>query len=190
MGKFIVLTGLDGSGTSSVAENLLQKDIGALIFKSLPKPYSNHREEIDIATKFESPVAHLYYYLSANAYLSEMIQKEMSKNPNSNVYSVRYFIDTVVSQRASGIDIKYEYKQGFLDLKKPDYIFYLDVDEKERQNRLDTRGKGFLDKTLDESDFRNKFLVEFDNLSEHFIKISTTNRSIDEISDEILSIIK
>lgn len=189
MGKFIVLTGLDGSGTSSIAEKLLEKDTGALFYKSLPKLYSEKREEIDIATKYDSPTAHLHYYLSANCYLSDLIKKDILKYPQSNIYCVRYFIDTVVSQRASGIDIEYEYQQGFLDLIKPDFIFYLDVDESERQRRLDNRGKGFLDLTLDKDDFRNRFLDEFKNLENEYIRINTTNRSIDDIAQEILDFV-
>lgn len=187
MGKFIVLTGLDGSGTSSVAEKLLEKDTGSIFYKSLPKLYSEKREEIDIATKYDSPTAHLYYYLSSNCYLSDQIKKSKAVNPDANIYCVRYFIDTVVSQRSSGIEIEYEHKQGHFELIKPDYIFYLDVDENERQRRLDNRGKGFLDLTLDNSDFRERFLNEFKRLESEYIKINTTNRSIDEIVGEILN---
>lgn len=187
MGKFIVLTGLDGSGTSSVAEELLKRDPDSILYKSLPPLYSEHREEIDKATKYNSPTAHLYYYLSANCYLSDQIKKTKSDNPDANIYCVRYFIDTVVSQRASGLEIAYEYTQGHLDLIKPDYIFYLDVDESERQRRLDNRGKGFLDLTLDNNDFRDGFLEEFNKLEREYIKINTTNRSFDEIVSEILN---
>ena len=189
MGKFVVLTGLDGSGTSSVAEKLLEKDRGAFFYKSLPKLYSEKREEIDIATKYDSPTAHLYYYLSANCYLSDQIKKSKADNPKSNIYCVRYFIDTVVSQRASGIDIAYEHKQDYFDLIKPNYIFFLDVDETERQRRLDNRGKGFLDLTLDDNNVRERFLKEFQQIESEYIKINTTNRSLDEIADEILNYI-
>ncbi|BDH63508.1 hypothetical protein MTP04_36380 [Lysinibacillus sp. PLM2] len=189
MGKLIVLTGLDGSGTSTVAEHLHMADSGSTKLKSPPFPFSTNRHELDEKLYSVSPASHYLYYLASNVYLSELINDSMSKK-DGNVYCVRYFIDTVVSHRAKGVDVAYEYETNLYSIRKPDYIFYLDVEEEERQKRLNLRGRGFLDNQLDDKELLNRFLKEFNNLENEFIRIPTTNRNIDEIVQEIQNYIK
>ncbi|MEK4231057.1 hypothetical protein [Solibacillus sp. FSL H8-0538] len=186
MGKLVILTGLDGSGTSTVAEQLHLEDKGSSLLKSPPVPFSVNRNEIDEKVYHVSPTAHYLYYLASNVYLTELINEKMSQN-DDNIYCVRYFIDTVVSHRAKGVNAAYEHETELYSIRKPDYIFYLDVDENERQLRLDERGRGFLDNQLDDDQLRQRFLEEFNALESEFIRISTTNRDIAEIIQEIQS---
>ena len=109
---------------------------------------------------------------------------------DGNIYCIRHFIDTVVSHRAKGVDVKYEYETDLYSIRKPDYIFYLDVEEGERQLRLDARGRGFLDDQLNDEALRVRFLEEFNALDGEFIRIQTTNRELEEIITEIQSYIK
>lgn len=189
MGKFIVITGLDGSGTSTVAEALHSKDKGSTLFKSPPFPFSSNRNAIDEMVYEKSPAAHYLYYLASNVYLTELVKDTMEQK-DGNIYCIRYFVDTVVSHRAKGIDAKHEYETNLYSIKKPDVIIYLDVEEKERQLRLNERGRGFLDDQLNDEALRNRFLEEFNALESEFVRISTTNRELDEIIEEIQSIIK
>ena len=184
MGKFIVLTGLDGCGTSSIAQRLNQMDLGSTLFKSLPFPYTEGRELIDLHVREVSTVAHYLYYQSANLYLSELI-REQKKRAVGNIYCVRYLLDTVVSQRAAGLDLPYSYLTEWGELEKPDHIFYLDVSESERQRRLINRGKGYLDEQLDQEGLRVRFIEEFSRLEQYFTRIDTTDRTMDDIANEI-----
>ncbi|TSI03699.1 AAA family ATPase [Lysinibacillus sp. BW-2-10] len=189
LGKLIVLTGLDGSGTSTVAEQLYAEDQGSTLLKSPPFPFSTNRSQIDEKVYDISPSAHYLYYLASNVYLTEIINKTMSEQ-DGNVYCIRYFIDTVVSHRAKGVNAAYEHETELYSIRKPDYIFYLDVEEQERQKRLDERGRGFLDNQLDDESLLNRFLEEFNALESQFIRIPTTNRDLEEIIQEIQSYIK
>ena len=189
MGKFIVLTGLDGSGTSTVAEGLHELDINSTLLKSPPFPFSTNRHTIDEMVFHASPQAHYHYYLAANIYLSTIVNKTLTEN-DGNIYCQRFFIDTVVSHRAKGVDAKFEYDTDTHSIRKPDYTFFLDVSEEERQLRLNERGRGFLDDQLTDETLCGNMLREFEALSDHFIRIQTTNRSINEIIAEIQSYIE
>ena len=184
MGKFIVFTGLDGSGTSTVAEALHNEDVGSCLMKSPPFPFSSNRNAIDEMVYDKSPTAHYLYYLASNVYLTELVNEKLAES-DANIYCVRYFIDTVVSHRAKGVPALYEHETELYNIRKPDYIFYLDCEETERQLRLNERGRGFLDNQLDDEALRQKFLQEFGALESEFIRIQTTNRELDSIVEEI-----
>ncbi|WP_449445454.1 hypothetical protein, partial [Ureibacillus acetophenoni] len=136
-----------------------------------------------------APEAHYLYYLASNVYLTKLIDRTMEEK-DGNIYCVRYFIDTVVHHRAKGLNVKYEHETELYSIRKPDYIFYLDVDEEERQKRLDQRGRGFLDNQFDDQELLKRFCEEFNSLESEFIRIQTTNRHIDEIVKEIQGYIK
>jgi thymidylate kinase len=182
--KLIVLTGLDGSGTSFVADHLHKVDPGSHIYKNPPPVFASGRDQIDQTVRQASPVAHYYFYLAANVYASEEISLLLE---SGNVYCVRYLIDTVVHHRASGVPVELEYETPLYRLRKPDVTIFLKVDERIRQNRLRVRGRSFLDHTLDEDAFRTRFLNEFDRLANCFITVDNSQRSIQEVVQEIRS---
>ncbi len=184
MNKLIVLTGLDGCGSTTVAEQLHLADQGSTLFKSPPFPFSTNRNAIDEKVYHTSPAAHYLYYLSSNVYLTQLINQTFAEK-GGNVYCERYFIDTVVSHRAKGVDVHYEHETALYHIRKPDYIFYLDVEEQERQLRLNARGRGFLDEQLNDEDLRQRFIEEFNALESEIIRIPTTDRDIDEIVADI-----
>jgi len=189
MGKFIVVTGLDGSGTSTVAEALHNEDVKSSLLKSPPFPFSSSRNAIDEMVYDKSPAAHYLYYLASNVYLTELVNEKLATS-DENIYCIRYFIDTVVSHRAKGVPALYEHETEIYKIRKPDYIFYLDCEESERQLRLNERGRGFLDDQLNDDKLRENFLQEFGALESEFIRIQTTNRELDAILDEIRQYIK
>ncbi|MGN7477818.1 hypothetical protein ACTHOQ_08170 [Solibacillus silvestris] len=189
MGKLIVITGLDGSGTSTVGDQLHMEDLGSSLLKSPPYPFSSNRHDIDEKLFHQSPTAHYLYYLASNVHLTNVIHEKMAEH-DGNVYCIRHYIDTVVSHRAKGVDVKYEYETALYSIRKPDYIFYLDVEEGERQMRLDVRGRGFLDDQLNDEALRRRFIEEFNALESEFIRIPTTNRALEEITKEIQSYIR
>lgn len=103
----IVVTGLDGSGTSSIAQGLHELDKNSYLFKTPSREFSD-RDKIDEVVRKDSSVAHMLYYLSSTVYMSDYI-KNNCDYVNDNVYVVRYLIDTVVSNRVAGIPIDLDY---------------------------------------------------------------------------------
>lgn len=155
---FIVITGLDGSGTSTVAELLHKMDKNSSITRTPSLEYSN-RENIDNLVREVSQMAHYLYYLSSVVCESDKIKKEGNYKEN-NVYCVRYLIDTVVSHSAAGLDVKLDYET--YDILKPDLTIFVKLNEETRQKRITERGKSILDKVLDDSKKREEFNKKFD----------------------------
>ena len=160
----VVITGLDGSGTSSIAEGLNKIDPNSKIFKT-PGPEYSDRKQIDQIIRENSKTAHMLYYLSSVVYISDYIKNNCDYK-NNNIYVIRYLIDTVVSNRVAGIPIDLNYNIYGNELIKPDLTLFVGLEEQERKKRIENRGKDVLDKVLDDEEKRTKFLNEFKNLLE------------------------
>lgn len=158
----IVITGLDGSGTSSIAKKLNELDKDSYLFRTPSKEYTERKFMDEIIMK-ESGVAHLLYYLSSVVFMSDYIKKHCDYK-NKNVYMVRYLVDTVVSNRASGFSIDLDYNIYGNQLLEPDLTIFVNLREEERQRRMLMRGKDTLDEKLDDNLLRAKFLREYKKL--------------------------
>ncbi len=171
----IVITGLDGSGTSSLAKKLHEMDPGSYLLRT-PAPSYRDRAKMDELLHDSSPVAHMMYYLSSDIYASDVIKNNIDYK-NHNVYLVRYLIDTVVSSRVAGIPMNLDYNQFGNHLLEPDITIFVSVDEKTRQKRLAARGKDQLDKVLDDVAKRDQFLEEFHQLLDPSKTIYVSNEA-------------
>lgn len=189
MGYFIVITGLDGSGTSSVGIKLAEIDKGSILLKTPPLLFQDAKEKIDEHVLNVSNAAHYLFYQASNMYVSEII-KDHKKESDSNIYCVRYVIDTIASHRANGLLVNYSHDVDGFKMEKPDYIFFLGVDEKVRQERMKSRKKSLLDFKSDQKEFRDRLLEEFKKMSQHFIEIDTTNKDLNQVVNEIVNHIK
>ena len=180
-GKLIVITGLDGSGTTTLARNLHELDKGSHLLRTPDFPFDQGRDLIDSLVREKSQPAHYLYYLSSVIHASARIE-EMLKT--GNVYCVRYLIDTVVSHRVAGLDVDMIYNGGFYNIRKPDLTIFVSVNENIRQERITSRGKGLLDKVLDHDSTRHRFEEEFNRLSSHFVTIDNSNTTHDQFVNE------
>jgi len=181
MGKLIVITGLDGSGTTTIAKKLHEIDKKSFFIQSPHNNYSNCRKIIDTEVKQISEIAHYYFYLSSNIYISEKIKEIKEKYPEHNIYCTRYLMDTVVSHKVQNVNIELEYKNDIYDIIEPDFTFFLQLDENIRQKRIKNRNyeKSDLDKILDSNIIREKFIEEFSKY-ENIIYIDAS-KTIEEI---------
>ncbi len=185
---FIVITGLDGSGTSTVAKELSKIDKESVLLKTPSIEFSG-RDRIDTEVRETSQLAHYLFYLSSVVYMSDKIKKSYDYK-NKNVYCVRYLVDTIVSHQVAGLDVNLDYSSyGIL---KPDLTIFVSLDEHIREQRISERGKSTLDKVLDNSKTRNSFLERFDELldKERTIFFDNTDKNIESnilrLYDEIL----
>lgn len=175
-GKLIVITGLDGSGTSSMAEMLSARDPGSRVVRTPDSPFDACREVIDLQVRDKSQAAHYLFYLSSVVFASTQIEELLK---TGNVYCVRYLIDTVVSHRAAGLNVDLTYEGDFYSIKKPDLTIMIGIDEQVRQERISARGKGFLDKLLDDDERRARFHQEFERLAQHYVTIENDASNIE-----------
>lgn len=177
---FVVITGLDGSGTSSIAQEISLLDNKSHLLKTPSLEYRD-RDSIDENVKNVSKVAHMLYYLSSTVYMSDYIKCNFDLE-NENVYLVRYLIDTVVSNRVAGIPIDLNYNIYGNELLVPDATVFVSLNEKIRQQRISSRGKSTLDKVLDDNYKRNLFLQEFKKLLDPLKTVYVCNDSEDIVS--------
>lgn len=184
-GKLIVITGLDGSGTSSLGESLAKIDPSGVFIHTPEGVHDLIRSEFDSQLRIASPVAHYLYYLSAVVSASDKI-KDLLKT--HNVYCVRYLIDTVVSHRVMGLDVDLNYDLGYASIVKPDVTFFVGINEDVRQNRISARGKSDLDKVLDDEKKRSLFLAEFNKFKEDLVFIENSG-TINELVNKAVSFI-
>ena len=179
-GKLIVITGLDGSGTSSLAEALCKCDPNGMLFKTPGGVFGEASELFDGDVRTISQSAHFLYYLASVAYASDQIKSHLKTH---NVYCVRYLIDTVISHRVAGLDVELNYEGMGYSIHKPDTTIFVNIDESVRQNRITVRGKSGLDKVLDDEDTRNRFLMEFNRYEDQFHLV---NNSTNNLQDAVL----
>ena len=184
---FIQVTGLDGSGTSSIAEALAKKEENAVVLKTPSKEYAD-RKIIDTEVRKDSKVANMLYYLSSTVYMSDYIKNHYDLN-ETDVYVVRYLIDTVVSNRVAGIPIDLDYNIYGNDLLIPDLTLFVYTEESIRQGRITNRGKSELDKVLDDNNKRLRFLEEFKELliMEKTIIVDNTSLNFNETIENTYS---
>lgn len=178
-GKLIVITGLDGSGTSSLAEALCRRDPHGKLFKTPGGSFGEARELFDGEVRTLSPSAHYLYYLASVAYASDQIRELLN---TCNVYCVRYLIDTVISHRVAGMDLELIYEGMGYSIQKPNVTLFVNIDESIRQDRITVRGKSGLDKVLDDHSIRSRFLAEFNRYSDHF---HVVDNSTDDLQDAV-----
>lgn len=188
MTMFIVITGLDGSGTTTVAKELNKIDKGSILLKT-PSIEFSRRDRIDTEVRETSQLAHYLFYLSSVIYMSDKIKKSYDYK-NKNVYCVRYLIDTIVSHQVAGLDVDLDYSSyGIL---RPDLTIFVSLNESVREQRISERGKSTLDRLLDDSKTRNSFLERFNELldKEKTIFFDNTDKNIEsnilKLYDEIL----
>ena len=176
-GKLVVITGLDGSGTSSIGDKLCALDPAPISFKTPSSPFEECRSQFDGKLREESPAAHYLFYLASVVYASEQIQRHLKTH---NVYCVRYLIDTVVSHRVAGLAVDLEYETPHYSIRKPDMTLFLNINEGTRQARISARGKSELDMVLDNDLVRNSFLKEFARFSSDYHVIDNSSQSVDD----------
>lgn len=174
---FIQVTGIDGSGTTSIANGLVKKNKNDVVLKTPSEEYKE-RQTIDNVVSKDSKVGNMLYYLSSVVYMSDYIKNHLDYK-NNNVYVVRYLIDTVVSNRVSGIPINLDYNIYGNDLLIPDATIFVFSNELVRQSRISARGKSNLDLRLDSKEVRNSFMKEFNKLLDFDTTIFVDNSSYD-----------
>lgn len=187
--NFIVIEGVDGSGKTSVGERLAKKIDGAY-FATPPEGYEDIRDYINEAA---SPEARFLYYLSSVIDVSDKIKK--SKENKTSV-CVRYVWSTLVYhavlEETDLIEVKQMVKPFESYIVRPTKNVLLTVSKEEQIRRLNYRNGGnhtVSDKlSIEDESFRRSIEEAYTKLTEEesWIKIDTTNKSIDQVVDEII----
>lgn len=181
---FVVFTGLDGMGTSTIGNLVSKLDEGSILTRTPNDKVFTDRHDVDAALKGVSPFGHMLYYLSSVVAESDRLEKlyDPKSDNSTNIYMVRYLIDTVVSNRAAGINVPFEYNVFGHNILVPDLTVFVGGSEDIRQERISARGKDNLDKVLDDYFKRVAFYKEYVKLldSEKTLYVDNTKGTAEE----------
>ena len=140
-GKFVVIEGLDATGKST----LVQRLAACLNAKPLKTPMRLEAPEFlagDLRAHFDArpPLQRRAYYRAACLIASEQAEIDLQKG---HVVMDRYWTSTVAfSALDDGVDIVQDWQGRYPpELRKPDAVILLTVDEENRTKRMSGRGE-------------------------------------------------
>ena len=190
-----VFTGLDGMGTSTIGQKVSELDKGSILTRTPNSDLFIDRHLMDQSLRGVSPDAHMMYYLMSVVAESDRL-KACYNLSTTNIYMVRYLIDTVVSNRVAGIDIPLDYTVRIGEYEHkiliPDLTVFVYGPEKIRLKRISARGKDKLDRVLDDPEKVQMFYNEFNRLldPEKTIYVDNSGDNPDEVAEEAYQKIK
>lgn len=144
-GKFIVIEGLDATGKSTLVEKLTKR-LNATLLKCPPRLDAPDLSDTDLRSYFDdrSPLQRRAYYRAANLIASEQAEIALQ---NGHVVMDRYWTSTVAfAALDDDSDLDREWQGRYPpELRKPDAVILLTVDEENRSKRIRGRGEPVTD---------------------------------------------
>ena len=144
-GKFIVIEGLDATGKSTLVEKLA-KCLNATLLKCPPRLEAPDLSDTDLRSYFDGrpPLQRRAYYRAANLIASEQAEIALQ---NGHVVMDRYWTSTVAfAALDDDSDFDREWQGCYPpELRKPDAVSLLTVDEENRTKRMGGRGEPVTD---------------------------------------------
>ena len=139
-GKFIVIEGLDATGKSTLAVKLA-KHLDATLLKCPPQLVAPELSDTDLRSYFDDrpSLQRRAYYRAANLIASEQAEVALQEG---HVVMDRYWTSTVAfAALDDDSDLDQEWQGRYPpELRKPDTIILLTVDEENRTKRMQERG--------------------------------------------------
>lgn len=190
MNRFIVIEGLDATGKSTLVENL-SKSLPAKKLSCPPKIIVPSLQEGPIRKHFDSlsPLQRRAYYRFSNLIASEEASKHLLEG---DVVMDRYWTSTAAFA-AMDDGFEHDVAPGEYpdEIRIPDVLILLIVDEENRLKRLSGRGE---DETEEELELASNFAKRNNVLKSYKlfnpVIIDTSNKTPEQVCEEALKIIQ
>ncbi len=184
-GFFINFEWWDWSGKTTQFDLLSQRFNAVKLSSHISEEIKSIRWYIEELSRDNTDLR-LSYYLMASIHDSEKAKKLLWIW--KNVLTDRYIFSTLAYHRAMWSNFASSIELEKLDILRPDLTIYLDVDEKERFERLNLRWDlSATDKHLEnDRELLNRVLLEYERMSSSMVRVDTTKKSIEEVFAEVL----
>jgi len=141
IGKFIVIEGLDATGKSTLVDKLA-KSLNAILLRCPPRLEAPGLIDGDLCSHFRNrpSLQRRAYYRAANLIASEQAEVALQAG---HVVMDRYWTSTVAfTALDDDSDLDQEWQGRYPpELRKPDVVILLTVDEENRTKRMRERGE-------------------------------------------------
>ena len=185
---FIVIEGLDATGKSTLTPRLA-KGLGATLLNCPPRLDApdlscNLRAHFDR----RPPNQRRAYYRAANLIASEMAEVALKAG---HVVMDRYWPSTVAfAALDSDSELVQEWQGSYPpELRKPDAVILLTVDEENRMARMRGRGEHVTEEEQNLEDIAQREAVLREYRRFHPIEIDTSNRAPDTVLEIVIAVL-
>ena len=189
-GKLIVFEGIDGSGKTTISKlfykYLNKKGISSSWFREPSdskwgkkiRKLANVKDSIPIEDEF-------FYFLKDREWdVKYNIQPALERN--EIVILDRYYFSSACYQGARGVDINRIIEENRKFSPEPDLLFLIDVDIPTAMERI-KRSRDIEAKLFEKESFLLKVRKNYLELNYNFIRIIDGKRSIEEVTDSVIS---
>ena len=190
-GKFIVIEGLDAVGKSTLACKLANR-LGAKLIECPPRLKAAGLSATDLRSHFDKRPAEQRraFYRAANLVASEIAERALQEK---HVVMDRYWPSTVAFSILDGESNGIKKWQGLYppELREPDAVVLLTVDEENRSKRMKERGETLTneEQSLNEDPaHRNRILCAYREFNP--IEIDTSKSEADEVLEVVVDALR
>lgn len=174
---FVVIEGLSGSGKSTVAQILTEK-LDGIYLKPPEAPFNAIRGDVDQTCDAQT---RFLFYLTGLSHVSHQI-KELKKT--RAVVLDKYIDTTVLFPKSKGYDFEIPLN---ITLEKPDYIFYLEIIDNIRLERLKKRDEAWAKNRSPEMLIREQKIKQLFQ-EKKYIHFIDNSKTLSDTINQILNI--
>lgn len=187
-GRFIVIEGLDGTGKSTLMPGLVKR-LHATQLACPPRLKSPDLTDEDLRAHFDNrpAVQRRAYYRATNLIASELAEVALQKG---HVVMDRYWMSTVAFAALDDDSSFHDRWQGSYpsELRKPDTVILLTVDEANRKRRMQERGEFYTSEERNlAADLEGREAVLRSYRLFDPVEIDTSQRNPDSVLEAVLA---
>ncbi|MBC5793553.1 MAG: dTMP kinase [Nanohaloarchaea archaeon] len=187
-GKFIVVEGADGAGTTTMSKKLAEEVDAYWTREPAENSIGQKVDEMISGDKHSAEAISLAFAADRMIHLEEEVIPRLEKG--KTVVSDRYYHSSLVYQPAMGVDFEWK-KQLNREAIKPDLTVLIDVEAETGMARVEERGKD--GNIFEEMDFQQEVVMRYrqlpEKLEEQIVKVDGS-KGIQEVAQRVKNAVR